>query len=190
MLHLLFPFCFWMVTLPFFLPECSLCLCVPPIPPALLLAFRFYYTNHLHTVYKYPITASWGGYFIWLTLQRCFSPVKEVRTGTETGHDPRGRSWCRETGGELITDLLPLACWTHLLLEFRTNNPEMTPPTNPLAPRPTPHQQLITKWENVLHFDLKETFPQLRLLLMMTLAGFKLTHKTTWLTLFQLFSSE
>jgi hypothetical protein len=54
---------------------------------------------------------------------------KRARTGTHTGYEPRGRSWCRGHGGMLLTGLLPLACSACFLIEPRTTSPGMAPPT-------------------------------------------------------------
>jgi hypothetical protein len=67
------------------------------------------------------------------------------------------RSWCRGHGGMFLTGLLHLACSACSLIEPKTTSPEMAPPTRgpPL---------LITNWENALHLDLVDAFPQLKLL--------------------------
>jgi hypothetical protein len=50
-----------------------------------------------------------------------------------------------------------LACSACFLIEPKTTNPEMVPPTK--GPPP-----LITNWENALQLDLMKAFPQLKLL--------------------------
>jgi hypothetical protein len=68
------------------------------------------------------------------------------------------RSWCRGYRGMLLIGLLPLACSACSLIEPKTTNPGIAPPT--LGP-PT----LITNWENAPQLDLIEAFPQLKLVL-------------------------
>jgi hypothetical protein len=55
--------------------------------------------------------------------------TKEVRTGTHTGQELGGRSWCRGHGRVLLTGLLPLACSACFLIEPRTTSPGLAPPT-------------------------------------------------------------
>ena len=69
------------------------------------------------------------------------SPRKS-RTGTQTGQEPRGRSWCRSREGVLLTGLLLMACSACFLTEPRTTCPGMTPPTMDWA---LLHQSLIQK---------------------------------------------
>jgi hypothetical protein len=47
--------------------------------------------------------------------------LKEVKTGTQTGQEPEGRSWCRGHERVLLTGLLHMACLT--------TSPVMGPPT-------------------------------------------------------------
>jgi hypothetical protein len=79
--------------------------------------------------------------FIRLTLPHCCSSPKEVRTGTQTGLDPRDRSWSRGHGGILLSGLLSIACSVYFLIESKT--PAWNAPThdglNPL------HQSLTKK---------------------------------------------
>lgn len=56
-----------------------------------------------------------GEVFIWLTLPHGYSSPNEVYTGTQTGHDPGGRSEDRSYGEELLTGLLLMVCSAHLL---------------------------------------------------------------------------
>ena len=60
--------------------------------------------------------ASWGekGSFGLYFFLYCCSLSKEVKTGTQTGQDSAGRTWCKGRGGVLLTDLLPL-------LSYRTH---------------------------------------------------------------------
>ena len=58
--------------------------------------------------------------FIWLTLPHYSLSLKEGRTGTQTGQEPGGRSWCRGHGGVLLTGLLPMAWWACFLIECRS----------------------------------------------------------------------
>jgi hypothetical protein len=67
------------------------------------------------------------------------------------------RSWCRGHGGMFFTGLLLLACSACSLMEPKTANPEMVPPT--MGP-----SLLITNWENTPQLDLMEALPQLKLL--------------------------
>jgi len=66
--------------------------------------------------------------------------LKEVRTGTQTGQGPGGRSWRRDHGGVLLTSLLPMANSVYFLTECRTTCPKVAPPTMGWA---LPHQSLI-----------------------------------------------
>jgi hypothetical protein len=72
------------------------------------------------------ITETW---FIRLTLPHHSSSSKEVRTGTQAGQEPGGRSWCRGHGRVLLTGLLPMACSACFLIEHRTTSPKVAPPT-------------------------------------------------------------
>ena len=74
---------------------------------------------------------NWGR--VCLTLPHQCSPSKEVRTGTQTGQKPGGRSWCRCCEGMLLTGLLRMACSVCSLIESRTSNLLMAPPTMGLA---------------------------------------------------------
>jgi hypothetical protein len=56
------------------------------------------------------------------------SPSKEFRTGTQTGQEPRGRSWGRGYGGVLLPGLLPLACSACFLVDPRITSTGMAPP--------------------------------------------------------------
>ena len=67
--------------------------------------------------------------FIQLTLPNCCPSPKEVRTGTQTGQEPGGRSWCRRYEGGLLTVLLLMACSPCFLIE-----PGMAPPTTEKMP--------------------------------------------------------
>jgi len=75
------------------------------------------------------------------------------------------RSWCRGHGGMLLTGLLPLACSACSLIEPKTTSPGMAPPTRGWVLHPW---SLIEKMSYILHhvlqLDLREAFPQLRLL--------------------------
>ena len=53
--------------------------------------------------------------FIRLTLPHGYSSPNEVYTGTQTGHDPGGRSEDRSYEEELLTGLLLMVCSAHLL---------------------------------------------------------------------------
>jgi hypothetical protein len=80
--------------------------------------------------------------FSWFTLPQHNSPSKEVRTEIQTGQEPGGRGWCRGHGGELLTDLFPMACSAFFLIELRTTNPGLAPPTMVWV---LPNQSLIKK---------------------------------------------
>lgn len=67
--------------------------------------------------------------FIVLMLSYHMSSSKEVMTGTQAWQEPGGRSWCRGRGGMLLTGLLPMACSACFLMESRTTNPGVAPPT-------------------------------------------------------------
>jgi hypothetical protein len=67
--------------------------------------------------------------FIWLTLLDHSPTMEEVRTGTQAGLEPGGRSWCRGHGGALLTGLLPLSCSVCFLIEPRTTSLGMAPLT-------------------------------------------------------------
>jgi hypothetical protein len=45
-----------------------------------------------------------------LTLPHFSPSLKGVRTGTQAGQKPEGKSWCRRHGGVLLTGLLIMAC--------------------------------------------------------------------------------
>ena len=62
--------------------------------------------------------------FVWLTLPHQSPSSKEVRTGTQAGKEPGGRSWCRDQGEVLTSGLLPVACSTFFLIELRANQPK------------------------------------------------------------------
>ena len=68
--------------------------------------------------------------------------LKGVRTGTQIGQDPEGRSRCRSHGGMLLTGLLLIAYTACLLIEPRTTVPGMTPSAMGWA---LPSQSLIKK---------------------------------------------
>lgn len=46
--------------------------------------------------------------FIWLL--HYYSSLKEIRTETQTGQEPKGRNWYRDHGGMWFTDLLHRLC--------------------------------------------------------------------------------
>ena len=48
-----------------------------------------------------------GGETVYLTSTSLLQSLKEVRTGTQTGQEPRGGSWCRGRGGVLLTGCSP-----------------------------------------------------------------------------------
>jgi hypothetical protein len=108
---------------------------------------------------------------IQLTLpHRCSSP-KEGRTGTHTGQELEGRSWCRGHGGVLLTGLLPLACSACFLIEPRTISPGWHHPQEacPFWPLTSKMSYSLISWR----YFLKGGFlicDNLRL---------KLTHKTS-----------
>ena len=109
-----------------------------------------------YSFYCYDET-SWPNGKLWrfvrLTFQHCCSPLKDIRTGTQTGQDPRSRSWYRGHGGILPTDLLPIACSVHLLIEPKTKSPRTAPLTMNWA---LLHWSLIDKmpysWISLRHF--------------------------------------
>ena len=104
-----------------------------------------------HCFYCYDQTSKFGrkGF----TLLNSCSSLKEIRTGTHTGQEAGGRSWCRGHGGVLLTGLLPVACSTCFLIEPRTTRAGMTPPTMGWA---LPHWSVIEKmphsWVSWKHF--------------------------------------
>jgi hypothetical protein len=67
--------------------------------------------------------------FIWLTLSHHCLSLKEVRTGTQTGKEPGGRSWYRGHGGVLLTVLLLLGYSACCFIEPRTTSLGMAPLT-------------------------------------------------------------
>jgi len=79
--------------------------------------------------------------FTWLTLPHCSVSLKEIRTGSQAGQEPRGRSWYRGHRGERVL---------YWLIEPRTS-PVLVPLTTP-----------ITKWENALQLKCMKAFSQLR----------------------------
>ena len=85
--------------------------------------------------------ASWGGKGLFgLHFYHC-SSQKEVRTGTQAGQEPGGRSWCRGHRGGLLTGFLPMKVLS--LLSYRTQDhqpgEEVVQPTVGWA---LPHQSL------------------------------------------------
>jgi len=114
----------------------------------------------------------WGEGGIQLTLPGHSPSLKEVRTGTQAGLDPGGRSWYR---GHRGCYLLARSSW----LSYRTQHhqPRHGATHNGLAP-----PLLISNWENALQLDLMAAFPQLRLIPLMTLVFVKLKHKTSQYT--------
>lgn len=91
--------------------------------------------------------------FIWITLQDSWRKLGEVN---QTFQNPKSNSWCRGHGWELLTGLLSMACSIYMLIEPRANSQRWH--SGPL----------FTKWEKALQMDLKDTFPQLRTLPLMT----------------------
>ena len=67
--------------------------------------------------------------FLWLALPQHCSSSKEVKTGTQVGQEPGGRSSCRGNEGVLLTGLFPVAYSACVLIAPRPISPEMTPPT-------------------------------------------------------------
>jgi hypothetical protein len=53
---------------------------------------------------------------------------KEVRTGTQAGLEPGGRSWCRGHGGVLLAGLLLITWSVGFFIESRNTSPGMAPP--------------------------------------------------------------
>ena len=92
--------------------------------------------------------------FIWLTLPRCCSQLKEVRTGTQTGQNLGGRSWCRGHGGLLLfTGLLHTACLAHLLIEPRTTSLGLEYPTMGwVLPHLWLNEKMPYSWSSWRHF--------------------------------------
>ena len=72
--------------------------------------------------------------FVLLMLPHHYPSSKKVRTGTQTGQEPGGRSWCRGHEGVLLTGFLIMAC-SAFLMESRTKSPGMG----------LPYQSLIKK---------------------------------------------
>ena len=62
--------------------------------------------------------------FIWLIFSHHCSSLKEIMGDTQTGQEPRGRSWCGVHGGVLLTTLSLLACSTEFLVEHRATSSE------------------------------------------------------------------
>ena len=101
--------------------------------------------------------------------------LKEVRTGTQTGHEfkPGGRSWCRGHGEVLLTGLLYITRSAWLLIEPRTLSPGMAPPTVGWA---LPHWS----WRKVAYcWILWSHFLHWGSFLPAVLACVKLTHKAS-----------
>jgi hypothetical protein len=69
------------------------------------------------------------GGVIWITLPYHYLSSKEVKTETQTGQEPGGRSWHRDHEGVLLTGLFFMACSTCSLIEARTTNSEIAPLT-------------------------------------------------------------
>jgi hypothetical protein len=99
------------------------------------------YTHYLSQGYccydeKPWLKATWIGKDLFGLHFHIHSPSpKEVRTGTHTGWEPGGRSWCRGHGGMLLTDwffILVCTAWT--------TSSRMAPPKMGWA---LPYQSLI-----------------------------------------------
>jgi hypothetical protein len=71
--------------------------------------------------------------------------IIKVRTGTLTGQEPGGRSWCRGHGGMLLTGLLFLACSACFHTVPRITSSGMAPSTMGCPPPPQPCQQPLIK---------------------------------------------
>ena len=97
----------------------------------------------------------------------------KVRTGLEQGWNP-------ESGADAEA---MEACYLRAGSPWFVQSALLQNPGPPAQGGTTHHKLgpplLITNQENALQLDLMETFPQLRLLPLMTLACVKLTHKTT-----------
>ena len=72
-----------------------------------------------------PMTkATWEGMVLFgLYIHIIVYHQKQVRTRTQTGQEPEGRSWCRSHRGMLLTDSLLMACSACFVIEPRTNRP-------------------------------------------------------------------
>lgn len=68
------------------------------------------------------------------------SPLKEIRTITQTGQEPGSRSCYRGHGRELLASLLLKVSSASILVELRITNPGIAPP---IMGRNLPHQKLI-----------------------------------------------
>jgi hypothetical protein len=76
--------------------------------------------------------------FIGLKLPTHNSSLKEVRTETQAGKEPGGRSWCRDHGRVLFTGLLSL-------LSYRTQDQQPRYSTTHNGLDPPPHRLPINK---------------------------------------------
>lgn len=64
--------------------------------------------------------------FAWLPYH---SPLRKVKTGTQTKQGTGDRTWCIGHGGMLLTGLLPMPCSVCFLTESRTTSLEKSWPT-------------------------------------------------------------
>ena len=84
----------------------------------------------------------WRKGFIQLTLLYHSPSLKEVRTGTQAGQEPLGKSCGRGPGGELLTALLHMACSAWYIIEPRATSPGTAAPIMGWA---LPCQSLVKK---------------------------------------------
>jgi hypothetical protein len=66
---------------------------------------------------------------VWLILPNRSPSLREIRTGTQTGLEPRSSNWYRDHEGVSFTGLLSMACSACFLAEPRTTSTGMAPPT-------------------------------------------------------------
>jgi hypothetical protein len=94
-----------------------------------------------------------------MLLHYC-SSLKEVRTGTQPGQEPRGRSWFGGHRKSWLTDLFLMVYSAGFLTEPRNTSPGMATPTSGWA---LWHQSLIKKMSYSSFFNFSPLrFPLLR----------------------------
>ena len=52
-----------------------------------------------------------------------YSSLRKAKAGVQTGQEPRGRDWCRDHRGELLTGLFAMTYSACFLIEHRTTSP-------------------------------------------------------------------
>ena len=114
----------------------------------------------------------------WVGKERVYFAYTWVLLFITEGNQDRNSNTARSRRQELMERpwrraayRLHLACSAHLLIEPRTNSPEMVPSTTGSPP-------LITNWENALYLELTKAISPTELLAL-TLACVKLSHKSS-----------